>query len=133
MREGGRANTLLVELLLVIFFFMICAAVLSQIYADGKLKSRTAEATNAIMLEAQNLSEEIYGSDDPEAVLSAYGFTESEDGYVLERERYTLRVKKETEQTEVGALCTYQIVGTEGDKVLMSIPSTKYIPGEVSP
>ena len=133
MREGGRANALLVELLLVIFFFMICAAVLSQVYADGKLKSRTAEATNAVMLEAQNLSEEIYGSDDPEAVLSAYGFTENGDEYVLEHERYTLRVTKQTEQTEVGILRTYQISGLEGDKVLMTIPSTKYIPGEVSP
>ena len=133
MKEGGRANALLVELLLVIFFFMLCAAVLAQIYADGKLKSRTAEATNAVMLEAQNLSEELYASDDPDAVLTAYGFTEGEDGYILEHERYYLRVTKDNQETGAGVLRTYQIAGIEGDKVLMTIPSTKYIPGEVSP
>ncbi len=133
MKEGGRANALLVELLLVIFFFMICAAVLVKVYADGKLKSRTAEATNAIMLEAQNLSEELYGSDDPDAVLAAYGFSEEDDGYILEHERYYLRVTKENEKTGAGELRTYKIHGIEGDKVLLTIPSTKYIPGEVSP
>ena len=39
MKESGRANALLVELLLVIFFFMISAAILVQVYADAKLKS----------------------------------------------------------------------------------------------
>ena len=31
MKEGSRANALLVELLLVIFFFMIAAAILVQV------------------------------------------------------------------------------------------------------
>ena len=133
MKEGGRANALLVELLLVIFFLMICAAVLSQVFADAKLKSRTAEATNAIMLEAQNLSEELYHADDPDAVLAAYGFTGEEHDFVLAHERYELRVTKEEQETGAGVLRTYTISGVEKDKVLMTIPSTKYIPGEVSP
>ena len=59
MREGSRANALLVELLLVIFFFMVSAAILAQVFADAKLKSRTAHATNAAMLEAQNIAEDL--------------------------------------------------------------------------
>ena len=59
MKEGSRANALLVELLLVIFFFMISAAVLVQVFADAKLKSRTAHATNATMLEAQNIADDL--------------------------------------------------------------------------
>lgn len=133
MKEGGRANALLVELLLVIFFFMLCAAVLVQVFADAKLKSRTAEATNAAMLEAQNLSEELYGAADPEAVLAAYGFTETENGLVLQRERYSLQVTEKEEKTEAGVLHTYSIAGMEGDKTLITLPSTRYIPGEVSP
>ena len=75
MKESGRANALLVELLLVIFFFMISAAILVQVYADAKLKSRTAQATNAAMLEGQNIAEDLYGTEDPETVLKEYGFT----------------------------------------------------------
>ena len=67
MKEGSRANALLVELLLVIFFFMISAAILVQVFADAKLKSRTAHATNASMLEAQNIAEDLYAAEDPDA------------------------------------------------------------------
>ena len=133
MKEGGRANALLVELLLVIFFFMLCAAVLVQVFADAKLKSRTAQATNAVMLEAQNLSEELYGAEDPEAVLADYGFTGTEDGMILKHEHYDVKVTSEEKKTEAGVLRTYLITGVEGDRILISIPSTKYIPGEVSP
>ena len=92
MKESGRANALLVELLLVIFFFMISAAILVQVYADAKLKSRTAQATNAAMLEGQNIAEDLYGSDDPEAVLKDYGFTSQDGVWTLEKKGYVLKV-----------------------------------------
>ena len=65
MKEGSRASALLVELLLVILFFMISAAILVQVFANARLKSRTAKATNASMLEAQNIAEDLYAADDP--------------------------------------------------------------------
>ena len=133
MKEGGRANTLLVELLLVIFFFMISAAILVQVYADAKLKSRTASATNSVMLEGQNIAEELYGSDDPEAVLQDYGFTSQDGVWVLEKQEYVLKVTPKTEETDSGTLRNYEVTGLEGDKTLITLPSTRYIPKEVSP
>lgn len=133
MKEGSRANTLLVELLLVIFFFMLCAAVLVQIFADAKLKSRTAHATNASMLETQNIAEELYGSDDPDAVLAEYGFTGENGSWTLEKEGYVLKVTKQTEETASGTLLTYNVSGVEKDKTLLTLPSTRFIPKEVSP
>ena len=70
MREGSRSNALLIELLLVILIFMIAAAILVQVFADARLKSRTAYATNASMLEAQNIADELYAADSPEKVLA---------------------------------------------------------------
>ena len=133
MKEGGRANALLVELLLVIFFFMISAAILAQVYADAKLKSRTAQATNSAMLEGQNIAEDLYGSDDPEAVLKEYGFTGRDGIWVLEKKGYELQVIPKIEETDFGILRTYEVVGVEGDKTLITLPSTRYIPKEVSP
>lgn len=133
MKEGSRANTLLVELLLVIFFFMICAAVLVQIFADAKLKSRTAHATNASMLETQNIAEDLYGSDDPDAVLAEYGFTGENGTWTLERNGYLLKVTLRTEETASGTLRTYDVSGIEGEKTLLTLPSTRFIPKEVSP
>ena len=46
MREGHRANALLVELLLVILFFMLGSTTLVQIFADAKHKSMQARAMN---------------------------------------------------------------------------------------
>ena len=133
MKEGSRANTLLVELLLIIFFFMICSAVLVQIFADAKLKSRTAHATNASMLETQNIAEDLYGSDDPDAVLAEYGFTGENGTWTLERNGYLLKVTLRTEETASGTLRTYDVSGIEGEKTLLTLPSTRFIPKEVSP
>ena len=133
MKEGSRANALLVELLLVIFFFMISAAILVQVFADAKLKSRTAHATNASMLEAQNIAEDLYAADDPDAVLNAYGFTEKDGALILEKDGYFLKVAVREQETESGLLKTYDVSGVEGDKTLLTLPSTRFIPKEVSP
>ena len=69
MKERSRANTLLIELLLVIFFFMCSAGILVQVFANAKLKSKEAHVINASMLEAENIAEELYHTDDPEALL----------------------------------------------------------------
>ena len=133
MKQRSRANALLVELLLVIFFFMISAAILVQVFADAKLKSRTARATNFSMLEAQNIAEDLYATDDPDAVLAEYGFTADGDGWILKKDGYELQVSLTNEETESGTLRTYNVSGLEKDKVLLTLPSTRYIPKEVSP
>lgn len=133
MKEGSRANALLVELLLVIFFFMISAAVLVQVFADAKLKSRTAHATNATMLEAQNIAEDLYAAEDPDAVLTGYGFTAEGDAWVLQKEGYQLKVTFREEETASGTLKTYDVAGIEGENTLLTLPSTRFIPKEVNP
>lgn len=142
MKERSRANTLLVELLLVIFFFMIAAAILAQIFADAKLKSRTARATNASMLEAQNIAEDLYASDSPDAVLDGYGFKGGNGTWFLERDGYLVRVTFREEETDAGVLRTYEVSGielthdqsgAEQEMMLLTIPSTRYIPKEVIP
>ena len=133
MKEGSRANALLVELLLVIFFFMISAAILVQVFADARLKSRTAHATNASMLEAENIADELYAAKDPDAVLADYGFVAEDGGWVLQKDGYLLKVTLREEETEAGTLRTYDVSGIEGENILMTLPSSRYIPKEVSP
>lgn len=133
MKEGSRANTLLVELLLVIFFFMISAAILVQVYGDAKLKSRTAHAYNFSMIDAQNIAEDLYSADDPDAVLAGYGFTANGDRWVLAKDGYEIQITLENKETASGTLRTYNVSGVEKDNVLLTLPSTRYIPKEVSP
>ena len=142
MKEGSRANALLVELLLVIVFFMISAAILVQVSADAKLKSRTANAYNETMLEAQNIAEDLYAAKDPDAVLNGYGFTAQDGSWVLDKDGYSLKITVREEETDAGLLRTYDVSGiekthdssgAEKETVLLTLPSTRYIPKEVSP
>ena len=133
MKEGSRANALLVELLLVILFFMLGSTILVQLFADARHKSIQAKATGESLAEAQNCAEDLYGAEDPEAWLSEYGFVQEEGKWARSRDGYTLYVTEENEETEAGTLRTFNISAVGDGKDLFTLPSTRYLPKEVSP
>ena len=133
MKEGGRANALLVELLLVIFFFMLAATVLVELFAGAKHKTLQARAMNTAVMEAENIADDIYGADDPDVVLTALGFTKENDTWTRKDKEYTLTVTATEEAAEAGTLQVYTINGTGDGVDLFTLPSTRYIPKEVSP
>ena len=139
-RESSRANALLVELLLVIFFFMISAAILVQLFADARHKSLQARAATAAIAEAQNCAEDLYGRDDYTAWLRDNGFTaDGENKWTREYDGFRLNITEEIEKTAGGEIRTFQINGFGDGKDLFTIPSTRYVPAsgdqlkEVSP
>ena len=133
MREGHRANALLVELLLVILFFMLGATTLVELFANAKHKTMQARATNISIMEAQNIADDLYGAEDPDAVLRELGFTKNGENWILEEKDYTLTVTQAEETAEAGILRTFTISATGDGKDLFSLPSTRYLPKEVSP
>lgn len=133
MREGHRANALLVELLLVILFFMLGATTLVELFADARHKSLQARATNMAIMEAENLADDLYGAEDPDKVLAELGFTQENETWTLEKDEYTLTVTGEEEAAEAGILRKYTISAIGDGKDLFSLPSTRYLPKEVSP
>ncbi len=133
MREGHRANALLVELLLVILFFMLGATTLVELFANAKHKTLQARATNVSIMEAQNIADDLYGAEDPEAVLQERGFVKNGDSWILEEKEYTLTVTKQEEAAEAGILRTFTISAAGDGNDLYSLPSTRYLPKEVSP
>ena len=132
MREGHRANALLVELLLVIFFFMIAATILVELFAGAKHKTLQARAMNTAIMEAENIADDLYGTDDPDATLKDLGFTEQDGVWTLETKEYTLTVTREDEEAEAGTFRSFTISGTGDGLDLFSLPSTRYLPKEVS-
>jgi hypothetical protein len=133
MREGHRANALLVELLLVILFFMLGATTLVELFADARHKSLQARATNTAIMEAENIADDLYGAEEPINVLARLGFTKDNETWILEKDEYTLTVTGEEEATETGVLRKYTISATGDGKDLFSLPSTRFLPKEVSP
>ena len=126
MKEGGRANALLVELMIVIFFFMIASMTLVELFASSKLKSMEAKALNDSMLETQNIADELYGSENAEKTLTALGFQNENNVWTLEYDGYTIRVTHREEETESGILDTYDVASYLKDKLGCGVMKVYY-------
>lgn len=126
MKQGSRVNTLLVELMIVIFFFMLASTVMVRIFADARQCSLNAEARTDALLEAQNIAETIYAGLSPEEILSSYGFRAEKEGWTIEREHYWLRVESGVEMTLSGELYCSTITGGSGEEILFSFPCNRY-------
>ena len=134
MKKHSTANILLMELLVVILFFMLCVATLVEVLGLARSKSAFASAENAAMLRIENLEGLLQTAASPEEELARNGF-EAEDGaWVLREETYTLRAGMAEEKTGAGSLRTVTFTAEKpnGD-ALFELPTVKYIPGEVGP
>ena len=135
MKQRSRANALLIELVLVIFFFMLGSTVLVRLFADARHRTIQARATNDSIAAAQNVAEELYGAEDPEEWLAANGFAaaEADKTWTLADKEYTLYVTETSEETKGGTIRTFTVSSTGDGKQLFTFPSTRYLPKEVSP
>ena len=133
MKSGSRANALLMELLIVILFFMFAAMTLVQIFGMSQSRSRQAMAANDAMLEAQNMAETLYDAEDTESVLTEMGFTRNGEAWTLENGEYTLVVTEMLEETKAGVLRSTRVDAVYGEKTVISLPATRYLEKEAAP
>ena len=70
-RSTNRSNALLVELLIVVMFFMLSATVLLQVFAAARNQSRQAERMIGALNTAQNVADELYAAEDAGGRLKA--------------------------------------------------------------
>jgi type II secretory pathway pseudopilin PulG len=91
-RSTNRSNALLVELLIVVMFFMLSATVLLQVFAAARNQSRQAERMIGALNTAQNVADELYAAEDAGGRLKELGFEEGADGWVLRGEEADFRV-----------------------------------------
>ncbi len=133
MKNGSRANALLMELLIVILFFMFAAMTLVQIFGMSRSRSRQAMATNDAMLEAQNTAETLCDAEDTESVLTEMGFTRNGEAWTLENGDYTLVVTEMLEETKAGVLRNTRVDAVYGEETVISLPATRYLEKEAAP
>ncbi len=86
MRSGNRTNVLLVEILIVIFFFMIGSVILMQVFEKSHNQSEKAEAEMKALSEAQSIADRLYQAEDVEEELAALGFSKSEKSGIQSEE-----------------------------------------------
>ncbi len=133
MRSQSRTNALLIELLIVILFFMLASTILVRVFGEAYRQSETAGVSVEALAGVQNLADRIYAAGEPEELLLAEGFTEdaAEEGetgtaYVKEYERYSVRVSLSAEPSGDGILRKGKVEAYYRGALLISLPCTGY-------
>lgn len=127
MRRHNRSNALLVELLIVIMFFMLSATILLRVFAASRLQSDKAGLLGEALTRAQNVAEQLYAAEDGEKALSEMAFVPFGDGWTLEADGYTLSVMPTSEQTAAGQLLNYAVQAVSGEETLFTLPVSRYV------
>ena len=126
MKSANRSNALLVELLIVVLFFMLSATVLLQVFSTARSQSGLAgkliQASNA----AQDVSDRLYSAGDAESALKEMGWTREDDGWYLPGDEYDLTVSLTREQQPSGELLRYQVRAVSDGQTLIDLPGARY-------
>ncbi len=125
MKHHSHSNALLVELLIVVLFFMLASTVLLQLFTAARTQSQKAEDLSSATLYAQNIAETLYsGQGDGSFVSSGERFS-------LPGSFLTASVESAAEQMEAGTLTRYTISIFSGDELVYALPGARY--EEVAP
>ena len=134
MKKHSSANILLIELVLVILFFLLCASTIVEMFGTARLKSEFARKSSQAILIVENLEARLAGTDDMDAELEKAGFVPEEGRWVLQQDGYRLFAVESGEQTETGTLRKVSFSAEqETGGTLFELPVVHYFPGEVSP
>ena len=133
-KRHGTANVLLIELVLVILFFMLCVSTIVEMFGMARVKSSFARSSSEAMMIVENLEEKLAAAADAGAELEKDGFVQEDGSWILRQEKYSLTAVETEEKTEAGTLrtVTFSAVQKTGQN-LFELPVVNYLPGEVSP
>ena len=128
MKSHNRSNALLVELLIVVMFFMLSSTVLLRVFAASRSLSNKAELTTRALNRAQNIAEQLYSGKEPDELD---GFSGENGFWMAELEDYSVSISVSDEVTEAGLLRNYAISGMLGDETLFTLPAARYTEAEL--
>ncbi len=132
MSGGKNQRALLMELLVVVLFFGLCATVLLQTFMAARETSRRAGLQSEALTEMQVLSEGLYAAQDVEDCLAAAGFTlDDANDWVRQEDGYILKASPEQQKTDAGSLRDVVLVAVMQDETLAQWHCVRYLPGEV--
>lgn len=117
-----RSNALLVELLIVIMFFMLASTLLMEVYAKSHSLSMKAEAIAEAVVDVQNVADSLYLSEEPDQLLASMGFVEQDGVYVLPRDSYEMRVTVGEEALATGTMHLREVQVIYENEPMITLP-----------
>lgn len=127
MRTHTRSNALLVELMIVILFFMLASTVLIQVFAKARSMSASAETIAAAIMDAQNAADRLITAADPESELEEMGFSRDGGKWVLDRDSYRMEAETERIPAPAGKMIrqSVRVISADGTE-LLRLPCSRY-------
>ena len=126
MRSQNHSNALLVELMIIIAFFMLSATMLMQVFSAARKQGYKADMLNSALIEAQNIAEIMYASDNSEEALADMGFACENGIWRLEEEDTVALVTLETEELGSGIMEKQYIRILKDEEELIALPGARY-------
>jgi len=131
MKTGNHSNALLVELLIVVIFFMLASTVLLQVFTASRSQGQKAGAINDSLVAAQNVADRLYAAGNkengPVETLKEMGFqADAASGWYLENEDYRLLVYLDTEDRPAGWMQKATVTAYQGEETLFTLPVARF-------
>lgn len=125
MRSRPKSSALLMELLIVILFFMIASMILIRVFAAARLQSEKAEMITDSLSEAQNVADRLYVSEEPEILLESLGFSSQDGVWVRDSGKYRMEALITEERDEAGIFRRQEVRVISEDEMLFSLPCSR--------
>lgn len=132
MSGSRNQRALLLETLIAVLFFALCACVLMRTFAAAHRCSLLAGAQSGALLRAEDLAERLSAAPDAESLLRADGFAQETGVWYLDEAAWRVEVTVTREQTPAGILTGAQVCVRGQDTVLAELPVARYTPGEAA-
>jgi|GEM_PF-1907020 len=129
-----RKNVLLIELIVVIFFFSISAAITLQVFALAYQRSHESANTTYALVIAQDWAEQSSTGADPEETLAEGGWILSDGLYLWNGvEGFPMTAEVSREATAAGEIVSivFEVynAGPYETTLLYTLPIDRYLPG----
>ena len=126
MRSGSRSSALLVELLIVIMFFMIACTILIRVFTEARRQSSFSERLTVSLAEAQNVADRLYAAEDPGTLLDSLGFVQQDGHWILEAEDYRMEADISEEPETNGTWRRQEVRVTAEGETLFTLPCSRW-------
>ena len=133
MNRSRNQNALLMEIMIAVLFFALCASVILETFVTAREYSRDAGIYDVVLIEMQNLAEQFSLADVPADVLNAEGFVNEDGLWLYDGGDYCLEVELGREDAPAGRIETALIRAQRREKTIAEMPWARYFPGEDAP
>lgn len=118
MKKSRGMNALLMELVIVLFFFILSFTVLAQVYAYAYRTENNAALQSEALFSARNVMAQLRTEEDPQAFLQAHCDRQTEEGYLFSRDGYQLLISCQKEKMASGSFYRMEISAYNGAESL---------------